>query len=253
MSFQGKNVFVTGGASGIGAATAVCFAQAGAQVIVADVDGVRARQVVSSIKEEGGAAFFQHVDLTHEESIAACGRELSNRLTDLRVLVNNAGIVRRKAIAETDHEDWDAQTTINLRAPALMAKALLPLLQKRGGAIVNISSEGGYRPRADHWVYDATKAGVGALTRAMAVEFAPFGIRANAIAPGWIVTEMHFGQAPEPQTRKAELEQMEHPSCIMRRLGRPEEIAEAVFFLAGDGASYITGTTLHVDGGQGIH
>jgi 3-oxoacyl-[acyl-carrier protein] reductase len=253
MNFQESNVVVTGGASGIGAATVMRFAQAGAHVIVADVDGERARQVVARIEETGGAAFFQHVDLSDEESIAACGRDLAARLSDLRVLVNNAGIVRRKAIAETDHEDWDVQTAINLRAPALLAKALLPLMQARGGAIVNISSEGGYRPRADHWVYDATKAGIGALTRAMAVEFAPFGIRANAIAPGWIVTEMHFGQAPEPLSRKAELEEMVHESCIMRRLGRPEEIAEAVFFLAGEGASYITGTTLHVDGGQGIH
>ena len=88
------------------------------------------------------------------------------------MLVNNAGIVRRRSITETGHEDWDAQTAINLRAPALMAKTLLPLLQREGGALINISSEGGYRPRADHWVYDATKAGVGALTRAMAVEFA---------------------------------------------------------------------------------
>ena len=140
-----------------------------------------------------------------------------------------------------------------------MAKELLPLMQASGAAgtsgaaIVNISSEGGYRPRAEHWVYDATKAGVGALTRAMAVEFAPFGIRANAVAPGWIVTEMHFGQADDPQARKAELESLAHSGCILRRLGRPEEIAAAVFFLAGEDASYITGTTLHVDGGQGIH
>ncbi len=87
----------------------------------------------------------------------------------------------------------------------------------------------------------------------MAVEFAPYGIRANAIAPGWTVTEMHFGHSPEPLTRKAELESLVHENCIMRRLGRPEEIAAAVFFLASEDASYITATTLHVDGGQGIH
>ena len=253
MSFQGQNVLVTGGASGIGAATCARFAEAGAHVIVADVDAERAQQVVAQLHRNGGQASIQHVDLTDEESVAACGQALAERLAGLRVLVNNAGIVYRKPIAETGHDDWDAQMAINLRAPALMAKALLPLMQKAGGAIVNISSEGGYRPRADHWVYDATKAGIGALTRTMAVEFAPFGIRANAIAPGWIVTEMHFGHDADSDARKTALEERVHEGCIMRRLGRPEEIAAAVYFLASDDASYITGTMLHVDGGQGIH
>jgi 3-oxoacyl-[acyl-carrier protein] reductase len=253
MSFQGKNVLVTGGASGIGAAVADRFAQAGAHVVIADVNGERAQQAINRIEQAGGQAAFQPVDLADEESIAACGRELCARLTGLHVLVNNAGIVLRKPIAATDHEDWDAQIAINLRAPALMAKALLPLMQQSGGAIVNISSEGAFRPRADHWVYDAAKAGLCALTRTMAVEFAPLGIRANAVAPGWIVTEMHFSHALDPQARKAELESLVHENCIMRRLGRPDEIAAAVFFLASDDASYITGTTLHVDGGQGIH
>lgn len=253
MSIQGQNVLVTGGASGIGAAVAFRFAQAGAHVIIADVDSERAHQMLDLIRNAGGQAEHQQVDLADEDSIAACGRDLGARLPDLHVLVNNAGIVRRKAIAATDHEDWDAQIAINLHAPALMAKALLPLMQRSGGAIVNISSEGAFRPRADHWVYDATKAGICALTRSMAVEFAPLGIRANAVAPGWIVTEMHFGQAPDPAARKAELESLVHENCILRRLGRPEEIAAAVFFLASDDASYITGTTLHVDGGQGIH
>lgn len=253
MPFQGKNVLITGGASGIGAATARRFAAAGAQVIVADSDETRARRLVAQIVEDGGEAVVQVVDLADEVSIAACGHALTDKFSSVRVLVNNAGIVRRASIAETGRADWDSQVAINLRAPALMAKALLPLLQQEGGAIVNISSEGGYRPRADHWVYDATKAGIGALTRTMAVEFAPYGIRANAIAPGWIVTEMHFGQASHPEKRRAELEGLVHEGCIMRRLGQPEEIANAVYFLAGEEASYITGTTLHVDGGQGIH
>jgi NAD(P)-dependent dehydrogenase (short-subunit alcohol dehydrogenase family) len=253
VSFQNKNVLVTGGASGIGAATVLRFAQAGAQVIVADVDAGRGNQMVERARQAGGKALFQPVDLADEASITACGKELAERVDRLRVLVNNAGIVRRKAIAETDHDDWDAQSAINLRAPALLAKALLPLLQKEGGAIVNVSSEAGYRPRANHWVYDATKAGIGALTRTMAVEFAPFGIRANAVAPGWTVTEMHFGQANDPAAQKAALEQHVHEGCILRRLGRPEEIAHVIFFLASDEASYMTGTTVHVDGGQGIH
>jgi NAD(P)-dependent dehydrogenase (short-subunit alcohol dehydrogenase family) len=141
---------------------------------------------------------------------------------------------------------------VNLRAPALMAQALLPLMRSRGGAIVNISSEGAFRPRPDQWVYDASKAGVGALTRVMAVELAQHGIRANEVAPGWIVTEMHFASAPDPPARKRELEGLRTDLCILRRLGRPAEVAAAVAFLASDDASYLTATTLHVDGGMGL-
>jgi NAD(P)-dependent dehydrogenase (short-subunit alcohol dehydrogenase family) len=253
MSFQGKYVLITGGASGIGAAIAVRFANAGAKVIVADVDDARTQGVVRKISDAGGRAEAQHVDLSDESSIAALGRQLRQDLPSLQALINNAGIVRRSAIVDTNHDDWDAQVAINLRAPALLARELVPLMQSSGGAIVNISSEGAFRPRAEHWVYDATKAGIGALTRAMAVEFAPYGIRANAVAPGWTVTEMHFGAAADPEARKAELELIFHAGCIMQRLGKPEEIAAAVYFLASDDASYITGTTLHVDGGQGIH
>jgi NAD(P)-dependent dehydrogenase (short-subunit alcohol dehydrogenase family) len=247
---EGKAVVITGGASGIGAACAQRFARAGARVIIADVDSVRGNEIAREIGEQARCV---PVDLADEESIAACCAAIGAQVDAVRVLVNNAGIVRRKAIAETDHEDWDAQVAINLRAPALMAKGLLPLLGREGGAVVNVSSEGGYRPRANHWVYDATKAGIGALTRAMAVEFAPLGVRANAVAPGWVVTEMHFGQAADPLGVKSELERRVHEGCILRRLGRPEEIANAIFFLASDEASYITGTTLHVDGGQGLH
>jgi NAD(P)-dependent dehydrogenase (short-subunit alcohol dehydrogenase family) len=141
---------------------------------------------------------------------------------------------------------------VNLRAPALMARAVLPLMRASGGAIVNISSEGAFRPRASQWVYDSSKAGLGALTRVMAVEFAKHGIRANEIAPGWIVTEMHFGSAADPVARKQQLEGLAIDQCILGRLGRPPEVAAAAAFLASDDASYLTATTLHVDGGMGL-
>jgi NAD(P)-dependent dehydrogenase (short-subunit alcohol dehydrogenase family) len=103
-------------------------------------------------------------------------------------------------------------------------------------------------------VYDVTKSGLSVLARTMAAEFAPYGIRANAVAPGWIVTEMHFGGAPDPLTRKRELEEMRGESvCLLQRLGRPEEVANVIVFLCSDEASYITATTVHVDGGLAIH
>ena len=123
-------------------------------------------------------------------------------------------------------------------------------MKTNGGAIVNISSEGAFRARSDHWVYDASKAGLLSLTRSMAVEFNDYGIRVNAVAPGWTVTEMHFGDADEPEEKRQELLSRENGGCLMNRLGRPEEIAAAIAFLCSADASYITGTTLHVDGGQ---
>lgn len=249
MRFHDRNVLVTGGASGIGAATALKFAQEGARVIVADRDLKKGSEVVSLIRELGSDGWLQEVDLADPASVARCGEAVAERITALHVLVNNAGIVRQSAIENTGPADWEPQMTINLRAQALMAKALLPLMKAQGAAVVNVSSEGAFRPRAGHWVYDATKAGICSLTRAMAVEFFPYGIRANCVAPGWTVTEMHFTAAPDPAARKRELEEKRDSACIMGRLGRPEEIAAAILFLASDEASYITATTLHVDGG----
>lgn len=250
----GKTVLVTGGASGIGAATALRFGRAGWQVVVADSNARKAQQVVEQLSHLGGTGFVLPVDLADEAAIAACGVALAQRVETLQALVNNAGIVRTRSIAETSHADWDLQVAVNLRAPALMAQALLPLLRAaKGAAIVNVSSEAAFRPRPNSWVYDASKAAICALTRTMACEFYPYGIRANTVAPGWTVTEMHFAQAVDPAARKRELEEKEIDGCILRRLGRPEEIANAIFFLASDEASYITATTLHVDGGRVAH
>jgi NAD(P)-dependent dehydrogenase (short-subunit alcohol dehydrogenase family) len=252
MRFKGRIALVTGGASGIGCSTVFRLAEEGAQVIVADCNAERGRRVTDLVGERGGTALFQEVDLADETSIARLGVEVAQKVPCLDVLVNSAGIGRSGTIESTSHEDWDLQVAVNLRAPALVTKALLPLMKKRGGAIVNLSSDGAFCGRGGCWVYDATKAGICALTRSMAVELFPHGIRANAVAPAGVVTEMHFGKAPDPEARKKELEEMDTgPSyCIMRRWGRPEEIAAAIAFLASAEASYITGTTLNVDGGR---
>lgn len=131
-----------------------------------------------------------------------------------------------------------------------MTQMLLPLLKKVGGAIVNLSSEGGFLGRPRQVVYDAIKAAVVSVTKTMAYEFVDYGIRVNAVAPGWIVTEMHFGNAPDPAARKHELETTPIASCIMQRRARPEEVASVIAFLVSEDASYMTGTTLHVDGGE---
>ena len=147
-------------------------------------------------------------------------------------------------------QDWEPLVNINLRACALVAQAVLPLLKIEGGSIINVSSDGGLRGRAGSFIYDATKAALIQMSKSMACEFAQYGIRANAIAPGWAVTEFHFGNAPDPLARKKELEELDTDYCLMRRLARPEEIASAIAFLTSDDASYVTGTCLCVDGGR---
>jgi len=253
VKFQGKTILITGGAMGIGAATAKRLAQEGAFVILADRDEEAAKATAKDILSSGGQTHFQFVDLSEPRSIEEMGEEVAHRVNCLHGLVNNAGIARSGTIAETSDSDWEPQITINLRAPALCAKALLPLLKKGTGHIVNLSSEGGFRPRANSWVYDSTKAGICALTRNMACEFIQYGMRVNSVAPGWTVTEMHFKNSENPIARKSELENMNYDGAVIRRLARPEEIASAIAFLLSDDASYITATTIHVDGGRVAH
>lgn len=253
MDFKERTILVTGSAMGIGAATARRLARDGATVILADIDEEAATATEQEINETGATAVYERVDLSDPKSIEEMGERISRQFHQLHGLVNNAGIVRRASVAETDEADWAPQIAINLRAPALCAKALLPLLKKGPGHIVNLSSEGGYRPRKDHWVYDSTKAGICALTRNMASEFIEYGMRVNSVAPGWVVTEMHFKGADDPIERKAQLENMTIDSAIIPRLARPEEIASVIAFLLSDDASYITATTIHADGGRVAH
>jgi len=249
--FANKVALVTGGASGIGRATAVRLAAEGAHVIIVDRDGERGNQSVAQIKETGGAATFMAVDLASDAAIEAMADAVAGQFPALHVLVNNAAVLKRGRIENGEWlASWEPEVNVGLRAWALVTQVLLPLLKKEGGAIVNTSSEAGFKGRPGMWVYDAVKAAIVSLTKTMAYEFVDYGIRANAVAPGWIVTEMHFSQHAEPERRKQELETMKIESCLLGRLGRPEEIAAAIAFLASDDASYITGTTLHVDGGR---
>lgn len=157
MTFAGKTIVVTGGAMGIGAATVRRLAQDGATVIIADRDATAAKTTAESIKAAGGSVWVQPVNLASPTSIEAMGRAIADRHDALHGLVNNAGIVRRAAIAETGDEDWDLQMAVNLRAAALCAKGLLPLLKQGPGHVVNFSSEGAFRVRPNQWVYDASK------------------------------------------------------------------------------------------------
>ncbi|MDH2444097.1 SDR family NAD(P)-dependent oxidoreductase [Amnibacterium sp. CER49] len=247
-----RTVVVTGGASGIGAATSRRLASEGAAVIILDHDADRAATVVGELQSGGTTASFLQVDLSNRDAIREVGAQVRSQAPVLHGLVNNAGIIRATPLEQLDDANWDSQIAINLTAPAWIVRELLPSLQAGPGSIVNISSEGAFRPRPLNAAYDASKGGVLGLTGSLAAELAPHGIRVNSIAPGWIASEMHFGTGPDADARKAALLSQEYPLTLMNRLGRPDEIAAVIAFLISDDASYITGSCLHVDGGQGL-
>jgi NAD(P)-dependent dehydrogenase (short-subunit alcohol dehydrogenase family) len=247
-----RTIVITGGGSGIGAATARRTAAEGASVIIVDRDGETGARIVDELSALSAYCRFMQADLSDRDEIAAVSERISHEVDTLHGLVNNAGIVRPSTIESLTYDEWDAQLAINLTAPALLIRGLLGPLERGRASIVNISSEGAFRPRGQHAAYDASKAGIAALTRTFAAELADRHIRSNSIAPGWVVTEMHFGRGPSAMRCRDELLAQPNPNAVMNRLARPEEIAAAVAFLLSDDASFMTGTCLHVDGGMGL-
>lgn len=248
--FENRKVVITGGASGFGRATAYRIFSEGGEVIIVDRDRSKGEDVVNDIAAKGGKASFVEADLSDYGSIKRMADEISGTTDMLHALINNAGIGQHSSLEEILPEHWEPIMSVNLKSVLEVTIGLLPMLKKARASIVNVSSDGGVKGRPGSPIYDLTKAGVISLSKSMAAGYAKYGIRVNAIAPGWAVTEFHFGRAANPEEKKKELEGMETDSCVMRRLGRPEEIASAIAFLASDDASYITGTVLCVDGGR---
>lgn len=248
--FENKIAVITGGASGFGRATAYRIFSEGGEIIIVDRDKLNGERVANDITTKGGKASFVYADLSDYSSIKPMADKISEITDVLHVLVNNAGIGQYSSLEEIVPEHWEPMMSINLKAVLEVTISLLPMLKKEGASVVNVSSDGGVVGRPGSPIYDLTKAGVISLSKSMATGYAKYGIRANAMAPGWAVTEFHFGRDENSEKRKKELEEMKTDSCVMKRLGRPDEIAAAIAFLASDDASYITGTVLCVDGGR---
>lgn len=246
MKLEGKTAIITGGGGGIGRSTAIRFAKEGAKVAVADIDAVIGEETVSLIKRDGGEAIFIKTDVTDSEQLKALIDTTTSTFGALHILFNNAGVgnseVRSIDLAE---EEWDRVIDINLKGVFLGIKYAIPeLIKAGGGAIINTSSLLGLKGQKYTSAYNASKAGVVTLTQNAALEYGKFNIRVNAIAPGVIDTPIidHWKQNERkwPIISRAN---------ALGRIGTPDEVANAVLFLASDEASFITGTTLSVDGG----
>ncbi len=245
----GKRALVTGAASGIGRATAELFAAEGASVTVFDADAERGAAVVEVIRQAGGRAHLVDGDVTRAADCRRAVEETVSRYGGLDVLVNAAGITRRADVVDLAEADWDLVMAVNAKSVFLLGKVAVPAMAAAGGgSIVNVSSGWGLKGGARAVVYCASKAAVTNMTRAMAIDHAAAGIRVNCVCPGDTATPMLAEEARQLGQASASF-MAEAADRPMGRVGRPDEIAEAILFLAGDRASFVTGAALVVDGG----
>jgi NAD(P)-dependent dehydrogenase (short-subunit alcohol dehydrogenase family) len=244
-AFSGKSVIVTGAGRNLGAAIAEIFAAHGAFVIVADRDAGSANAVAEKIRRNDGSAIAVDLDVTDRAGCAALAKQLKEQHPPLVALVNNAGGGLLTPIdAPESLESWDTTVAVNLTGSFNMVTAMLALLRETRGSIVNVSSVAGLRSGLAHPAYAASKGGINSLTRKLARDLAPDGIRVNAVAPGYMNTPKPGKVGDNPAMDS--LVGTHIPLC---RFGYPAEIGGPVLFLASSAASYITGVTLPVDGG----
>ena len=248
---DGKVTAVTGGASGIGEATARLFAEEGAQIAIADVDVARGRQVADEIRARGGRALFLETHTEREAECVAFIEAAAGALGRLDVLVNNAGMRLYQTVVEASAESWDAILGVNVKGYAFCAKAAIPAMRRGGGgSIVNVASIRSVVAGGNMVQYDTTKAAVAGLTRAMALDHAADRIRVNAVCPGPIFTRFHERRATTAGKSFEEFRAEFGRGTMLKRPGTPAEVAACILFLASDDSSYVTGTSLYVDGGQ---
>jgi 3-oxoacyl-[acyl-carrier protein] reductase len=242
---EGKRALITGGAAGIGRSTALLFAQEGARVAVLDRHAAGAQETCSQIRGQGGSGIALTGDVTELESLVRAFHEVEREFGGLDILVNNAGTAKQGALADIKHEEWQAVIATNLSGAMLCTQTALPLLKKAGTAkVINMASILASRASRRLAAYSASKAGLLSLTRSLALELGPYGIRVNAISPGFIRTEMTRGYHTRWLVRKF----IEH-RIPLHRFGEPEDVARVALFLASSDSDFITGADITVDGG----
>src|SRR2546423_4464079 len=246
-----KVTIVTGATSGIGRATALRFADAGARVMAVGRNAQKLKEVVKEIESKGGEALSIRADVTVQPIARRVVAQTTERFGGVDILVNAAGHIANGTIENTPLASWDAMLNVNLRAVFNLMQQAVPSLIERRGNIVNVSSVTGLRAFPGVLAYCVSKAGLDQLTRCAALELAPKGVRVNAVNPGVVVTEIHKrgGMSEEEYEAFLEHSKTTHP---LGRVGEPREIAELVFYLASENAAWITGATYQVDGGRAL-
>lgn len=247
--FEGRVALVTGAARGIGAATAARFASEGASVVIADLDEAQAAESAKQIDASGEHVLAVGCNVSESSQVQQMVDRTLERFGRLDILVNNAGITRDNLLFKMGEEDWDAVIGVHLRGAFLCARAAQkPMVEQKYGRIVSLSSVSalGNRGQVN---YSAAKAGLQGLTRTLAVELGPFGITANAVAPGFIDTEMTRATAARLGLTPEQLQAGAAAEIPLRRVGQPSEVASVIAFLASDDASFVSGQTIYIAGG----
>lgn len=243
MKLNDRTALITGAASGIGAATAKCFAEAGARVLLADVNEAAGTQAAAQLKAAGHKAEFLAVDLTDAASIGALAQRVMQQVGAPDVIVNGAGWGKTQAFVENTADFWDKVVALNFVGPMHLTKALLPaMIERTGGRIVNVASDAGRVGSLGETAYAGTKGALIAFTKSLAREVARYRINVNCVCPGPTDTPL---MAAVPDKVKEALTK----AIPFRRLGKPEEVADAILFFASDRSSYCTGQVLSVSGG----
>jgi 3-oxoacyl-[acyl-carrier protein] reductase len=241
---------VTGAGRGIGAATAARLAGDGFAVAVVDLTEENGAETVAAIADKGGRALAVGADVSNEESVAAAFETIAAELGAPSVLVNNAGVLRDNLLFKMSVDDWDTVMSVHLRGAFLCTRAAQKyMVEQKYGRIVNLSSTSalGNRGQVN---YSAAKAGLQGFTRTLAMELGPFGITANAVAPGFIVTEMTAATAARVGVDFEEFQAARAAETPVRRVGYPEDVAHTISYLVSEGAGFVTGQVIYVSGGS---
>jgi NAD(P)-dependent dehydrogenase (short-subunit alcohol dehydrogenase family) len=247
-SLAGEIAIVTGGSRGIGKAIVELFARHGASVAFCGRDDDVGRQALDQLERHGGVA-FERADVASERDVAALVAACADRFGPPTILINNAGVNANYDATEMTEDEWDAFFAIDLKAAWLAAKHVLPHMVSAGrGAIVNVSSLHGFATLDGFFPYAAAKSGLIGLTRSLALDYGPHGVRVNVVAPGFVRTRLVQESIDRADDREA-AEAAMAGGVALKRIGEPREIASVVRFLASDEASYVTGASLLVDGG----
>ncbi len=252
MRLANKVAIITGGSSGIGRASACLFAKEGSRVVVADIDDVGGEETANTVNSSGGEAIFVHTDVTIASEVQSLSRVTVDTFGKIDVLFNNAGrIPRPTAVEDIDESLWDQIYALNVKGVFLMTKYVVPEMKKAGGGvIINTASISGLRPRPNSTAYSSSKAAVIMLTKALAIELAPYNIRANCISPVATDTPM-LRQAAEGMGWD-KFKKIRENTIPLGHLAKPEDSAYAALYLASDESSMLTGTCINVDGGRGV-